>query len=152
MKNWKLLSFAIVLAMVSLSCSLTSHASSAGESGLVPKSSGLIDSVTIAKTTQGTNLDPVNITKVFSVDDIFHAVVHIVNAPSNSVFEAIWYTVDVGSADNNDSMIDSSTETSDGTRNLDFTLTPVESWLTGTYQVEIYVNGNLDQFVNFSVK
>ena len=152
MRTRKLYLFGIVLLLVSLSCSLSSSQPAAGVSGLVPHGSGLIDKVTMAKTTQGTSLDPVNATTVFNTDDIFHAVVHLVNSPDSTDIKVIWYTVNVGSSDENNSEIDSYSETSSGTRNIDFSLEPINYWLTGTYQVEIYINGNLDQFVNFSVK
>ncbi len=156
MKNLRVLFFASVLIAVSVSCSLFS---SAATSTLNPTSaqpqtnpSGFISSVTMSKTTEGTNLDPVNPTTVFSPSDIFHAVVTIVNAPDNTVFEAVWNTVDVGSSSDNNSKIDSSQLTAGGSENLDFTLTPASTWATGTYDVEIYVDGTLDQVVNFSVK
>jgi hypothetical protein len=156
MKNWRITLLLIVLLAVSLSCSLASGGTTTnqgpGVSGLVPKPSGLIDKVTMAKDTQGSAMDPVNPTTVFTNKDTFHAVTHINQAPTDTQLKAIWYTVIVGSSSDNNKVIDTSNFTAGGTNNIDFYLTPSANWPAGTYQVEIYVNGVLDQVVNFSVK
>ena len=163
MKNWRVLFLALFILVVSLSCSLftgtgttTTGGSKSnqglGASGMEPKPSGVIDKVTLAKGTQGAAKDPVNPTTVFSTTDTFHAVVHITQAPTATQFKAIWYSVDDGVAAEANKVIDSSDITADGTVNIDFYLTPTSSWPTGTFQVEIYVNGVLDQVENFSVK
>ena len=162
MKNLRVTFLAFLILFVSLSCSLTSGGSTTtggstgnqgiGVSGMAPKASGLIDKVTMAKDTQGDAKDPVNPTTVFGTSDTFHAVVHSNSAPESTKFKAIWYAVDDGNAADSNKVIDSSDLTADGTVNIDFYLTPTSSWPTGTFQVEIYVNGVLDQVVNFSVK
>jgi hypothetical protein len=160
MKNWRIALFAIIFLAVSLSCSLLSSGGTTsnqgtpetGVSGLVAKPSGLIDKVTMAKDTQGSTMDPVNPTTVFAASDTFHAVVHLNGAPANTQLKAIWYVVSAGSASNTNKDIDSSDYTAEGTGNVDFYLTPSQDWPAGTYQVEIYTNGVLDQVVNFSVK
>jgi hypothetical protein len=163
MKNWRITLFAMILLVVSLSCSLMAPGGTSttggsttnqgpGVSGLFPKPSGLIDKVTMAKDTQGSAMDPVNPTTVFSAKDTFHAVVHINNAPSDTQVKAIWYMVNVGDSSQNNQPIKSSDYTATGSGNIDFSLTIDSGWPTGTYQVEIYVKGVLDQVVNFSVK
>ncbi len=106
----------------------------------------------MAKDTQGDNKDPVNPTTVFAPSAIFHAVVEIDKAPANTKFTAAWYVVDVGSAAAPNSAIDSTDLTTDGTRNIDFTLKPASTWPVGTYRVEISVNDVLDTVTTFSVK
>jgi hypothetical protein len=118
-------------------------ASSSGQ----PKPSGLISSVTMAEKTQGATKDPVNPTSVFAPNSIFHAVVSVQNAPANTKFTAVWYAVDAGNT-----LIDQTDLATDGTRNIDFTLTPTTTWSAGVYRVEIYVNGRLDTVKIFSVK
>ncbi|HVN56070.1 MAG TPA: hypothetical protein VMT46_17190 [Anaerolineaceae bacterium] len=113
--------------------------------------SGIISKLVLAKDVQGDQMEPVNPTNVFAPADTIHAVVAIENAPGNTSFKAIWYAVDVGSSSRNQE-IDSTDLASEGTRNLDFSLSPNEKWPAGKYKVEIYVNGNLDQVVQFSVK
>jgi len=95
--------------------------------------SGYITQVVMAKDTQGDNKDPVNPTEVFASSATFHAVVSIQDAPANS-------------------LIDSTDLTTDGSRNIDFTLKPNSKWPAGTYRVEISVNGVVDTVKTFSVK
>ncbi len=121
-----------------------------GSSGSAP--SDVISSVTMAQDTQGTNKDPINPTTTFTPNSIFHAVVATKDAPANTKFTATWYAVDVGSAAAPNTKIDSSSLTTDGTRNLDFTLSPKSTWPPGTYRVEIYVNDQLAKTINFSVQ
>ncbi len=111
-----------------------------------------ITSIAIAKNVQGDNKDPVNPTRTFVPNAIFHAVVAIENAPSDSKFKAIWYATDVGSAAACNTLIDSFELTSQGSRNLDFNLTPNSKWLTGLYRVEIFVNSKLDSITDFTVQ
>jgi hypothetical protein len=114
--------------------------------------SGFVSQVVLAKDAQGDTKDPVNPTRVFTSKDTIHAVVIIENAPDNTIFKAIWYIVDVGNANQPNSVIDSNELVSGGTRNLDFSLPPDDQWPAGSYKVEIYVNEILDQVVNFKVQ
>ncbi len=116
-----------------------------------PKSSGYINSVTMAQATQGANKDPQNPTTVFSPSSTFHAVVRTQSAPTNTKFKSVWYAVDVGTAAAPNTKIDETEVTTDGTRNIDFVLSPTTSWPTGTYRVEIFVNGALDTTRTFTV-
>lgn len=116
------------------------------------KPSGLVGSVTMAKNTQGDDKQPVNPTKAFKASDTFHAVVHVVNAPANTKFNAAWYVVDVGGATAPNTLIDHTEVPTEGTRNIDFTLSPQSTWPVGLYRVEISVNGTLDTVTQFSVQ
>lgn len=111
----------------------------------------LISAVTMARDTQGDNKDPVNPTTVFPTNAVFHAIVSVKNAPSSTQFTAAWYVTDVGSAAKPDTLIDSTDLTTEGTRNLDFSLAPKNQWPAGTYRVEIFVNGTRATVVPFSV-
>ena len=96
--------------------------------------------------------EPINPTVVFGPTSVFHAIAALSNAPANTLFNATWYVVDVGSAAPPNSQIESTDVKTDGSRNIDFTLAPVATWPTGTYRVEISVNGAVDTVKNFSVK
>jgi hypothetical protein len=146
-----------VLVLISMACLCT------GTDALTPTSvpqqdppevpsSGIITEVVMAEGTEGEELDPVNPTTVFSPDAIIHAVAKIEDAPSNTLFTAAFYVQDVGDAAEPDTLISSSDLTADGTRNLDFTLTPTTTWPPGTYRVEISINGVLDQVVEYTVE
>jgi hypothetical protein len=116
------------------------------------QSSGIITEVVMAKDTEGAELDPVDPTTVFGPDSTIHAVAKIKDAPSNTKFTAAFYVVDVGSAADPNSLISSYDLTADGTRNLDFTLSPTSTWPPGTYRVEISINGTVDQVVQYTVQ
>jgi hypothetical protein len=106
----------------------------------------------MAQDTQGDTKDPVNPTTSFGAQDTFHAVVAIVDAPSDTGLKATWYAVDVGEGIDCNTQIDTYELTTDGSRNIDFTLTPNKGWPSGSYRVEIFVNSTLDQVVFFKVK
>jgi hypothetical protein len=117
-----------------------------------PKASSVISKVTMAEDVQGDKGDPVNPTTTFKPQATFHAVVAIENAPKDTQLKVAWYAVDVGEAASPNTEIDSYELSADGTRNIDFTLKPKTQWPVGKYRVEIYLNGNLDRTVEFSVK
>jgi hypothetical protein len=119
---------------------------------ITPKPSGLISGVTMARDTKGEDKEPVNPTTTFQSKSIFHAIVALKSAPDNSKITAAWYVVDAGNAAAPNTKIDSTDLTTNGTRNIDFSLTPTDSWPVGAYRVDILVNGVLDQTVTFSVK
>lgn len=108
--------------------------------------------ITMAEATSGAAQEPVNPTRTFKTNSVIHAVVAIQNAPKNTEFEAIWTALDTGGAADCNSSIDTYNIESDGTRNLDFNLTPTGSWPPGTYQVQIAVNGKTALVQSFSVK
>jgi hypothetical protein len=118
----------------------------------VPKPSGIITGVTLAKGSDPVSAAPKNPSKVFGTNDVIHAVVKISKAPANTKFTANWYVVDDGGGDAANTLITGTDLTADGTRYLDFTLTPTSSWPAGTYRVEISVNGQLDQTAIYTVK
>jgi hypothetical protein len=119
-----------------------------GEAGIA----GLIESVTLARSTTGNDKSPVDPTNVFSASDVIHAVVHLNHAPANTKVTATWYVVDVGSAADPNSQIDSTDITTDGSRNVDFSLSPQPKWPVGSYKVEIGLNGQLVKTLEYSVK
>lgn len=117
-----------------------------------PQPSGYVGGVVMAEDTKGANFDPVNPTVTFKPSATFHAVLTLQNAPANTKFTATWYVVDVGGAAPPNSEVKSTEITTDGSRNIDFTLKPAATWPVGSYRVEISVNGVLDTVKTFSVK
>jgi hypothetical protein len=114
--------------------------------------SGLISKVTMAKDTQGANKDPVNPATVFDPTATIHAVVALDKAPTNTRVKAIWFATNAVTVDCNTQVGQPYELTTDGTRNVDFTLSPNQSWPTGSYRVEIYINDNLDQVVDYTIQ
>jgi hypothetical protein len=117
-----------------------------------PVSSGFITKVVLAKDSDPVYAKPINPTTVFTSSSVIHAVIEIKNAPANTKFTASWYVVDDGGADSPNTFITSTDLTADGTRDMDFTLTPTSTWPAGTYRVDISVNGQLDQSATYTVK
>jgi hypothetical protein len=158
MKTFKIFLAVAVLLLSSLACQALSSASGStpAEQPVATEfqggASGLITDVTLAKDTDSVTAAPVGPTTVFTSSSVIHAAVHIDNAPANTKFTGAWYVVDVGTAAQANSLITSSDLTADGTRYLDFYLTPTTSWPSGSYRVEISVNGVLDQVVGYTVQ
>jgi hypothetical protein len=164
---------ALVLALALLGCNLpvgndaisTATSPAVPEAGLtvtetancpaisvLPSPSGLISAVTMAEATSAEDRTPVNPTTVYGPTATFHAVVSLIEAPANTVLRAVWYAGDTANVAQCNTQIDSFELTTGGPRNIDFSLTPKETWPPGTYRVEIFTNNVLDQVVYFSVK
>jgi hypothetical protein len=120
------------------------------EEPIVP--SGIITDVILARDVEGVEMNPVDPTTVFNSSSVVHAVVKIEDSPVGTTFTAEFYVVDVGDAAEPNSLITSTDLVADGTRYLDFNLTPTTSWPAGTYRVDIRVNGVLDQRVEYTVE
>ncbi len=119
-----------------------------------PASGGLyVAGVTMAEGVNEADNSPINPTAVYSSTATFHAVALVKNAPLQTTFTGTWTAVDVGSAAAPNTLIDSAQVITDGTRNIDFSLTPPTSaWPSGLYMVEIDVNGNKAAQVYFTVQ
>jgi hypothetical protein len=113
---------------------------------------GVIDSVTLARDTQGDQKQPANPTTTFTSSSVIHAVVHVKNAPANTKISATWSVVDAGSAAAPNTEIDTTEITTDGTRYVDFTLSPKDKWPVGKYKVAISLNGQPYNTYDFSVQ
>ncbi len=120
-------------------------------SPLVAKPTGIVSNVTLARDTRGNTKEPVDPTVTFAGNAVFHAIVAIQNAPANTSFRASWYATDAMPAATCNQLLDSSSTSSYGTRNIDFALAPTAVWPAGRYRVEIYVNEVLDRWVAFEV-
>jgi hypothetical protein len=88
-------------------------------------------------------------TIVFAQDDIFYCMVALTNAPDDTVVKAAWYAVDVEGTDPN--TLISETEFTGGGE-MTFNLNFDKAWPIGRYKVELYLNGELDRTLEFSVK
>lgn len=111
-----------------------------------------IAEVTLAEDTQGEEKVPINPTSTFGPNSIFHAVVRIEEAPADSTYTATWYAVNVAGGVKPNTKIDSTDLTTEGSRNIDFTLSPTKDWPVGTYKVDISFNKQIAKTIQFSVK
>jgi hypothetical protein len=86
----------------------------------------------------------------FSPTDTFYLLVDLANAPDDTAVRAVWYAVDVGDVAPANTLIDEATLTS-GSATLTFDLVSDTQWPPGTYRVELYLNDELNQTLDFSV-
>lgn len=89
-------------------------------------------------------------TTAFSPTDTFYLLVELNNAPDDTTVRAVWYAVDVGDVAPANTLIDEATLTS-GSATLTFDLVSDTQWPPGTYRVELYLNDELSQTLEFSV-
>jgi hypothetical protein len=116
-------------------------------------STAKISDAVMAANTQGDNFEPVGVTDTYATDQaVFHAVVSVANAPSDTRVKAVWTAIDVGEAAPPDSVVDQTEISVEGSRNIDFALASDSGqWPPGTYKVDVYLNDELDRTLSFSV-
>ncbi|MEW6028287.1 MAG: hypothetical protein ACOYZ8_11020 [Chloroflexota bacterium] len=95
-----------------------------------------------------------NVTTSFSPSDVFYVVADLSNAPVGTVVDAKWAAVSVSGLSPNEVFFEQSlTNDEEGfTGTVYFQLFNDSLWPTGTYKVELYLNGTLSQTVTFTVQ
>ena len=88
-------------------------------------------------------------TEVFSTHDTFYLMVDQANAPDDTELKAVWIATEVEGAEP-DFVIDE-VEIITGLPIVTFDLSNEYYWPTGSYRVELYLNGDLDQSLDFEV-
>ncbi len=104
-----------------------------------------IRSATLARDEAGTQP-----TTAFEPNETFYLIVDLANAPDDTTVKTTWYAVDVGTVAPANTLIDEAELTS-GSGTLTFNLAPADQWAPGTYKVEVYLNGELDQTLDITV-
>ena len=133
------------MAFVCLGC----HASvSVGTKSGTSAGPARIESVELARDFKDGK--PVGQTTVFPPDSTFHAVVRVSRARSDTKVKAVWTAVDAGGEQNR--TIDEKEVTGPGDQAVDFTLSLPRPWPTGSYKVDVYLDGKLDRSVDFTVQ
>lgn len=89
-------------------------------------------------------------TSIFAPSDIFYVNVDLQNAPDGTLIKAVWTAVDVEGVDAN--MLIDETELKSGSNKLHFQLSNSQSWPTGKYKVDLYLNDKLERTVEFQVQ
>ena len=104
-----------------------------------------ISSVTLSSDEQGSQE-----TTIFTQSDTMYCLVDLKNAPDDTTVKAIWIAVSVeGEAPN--TLIDE-VELTTETAVLTFDLSNSSLWPVGQYKVDLYLNGEMDQTINFQVQ
>jgi len=109
-----------------------------------------VESATLARgSNQNEAVDPTNI---FGPDDLeLHLVAKVADAVEGTNLKAVWRVVDV--QDYEPQVIDEVPYTlSSGENVADFTLTNDQPWPVGKYQVDLYLNDNLVQTLEYEVQ
>jgi outer membrane usher protein FimD/PapC len=109
-----------------------------------------IESATLAKGVDQN--EPVDPTSVFAPSDLeLHLVVKVADAVEGTSLKAVWSVVDV--QDYTPEVIDEVPYTLSGGENVaDFTLSNDQPWPVGKYKVELYLNDQLVQTLEYEVQ
>lgn len=94
--------------------------------------------------------DGENLTEVFSPQQPFYLVVDLANAPDDTVLKAVWIAADVEEVE--PGFIIDEVEISTGLPEVYFDLSNDNLWPSGSYQVDLYLNGELDRTLDFEVR
>ncbi|MBU2601468.1 MAG: hypothetical protein KKA32_04785 [Actinobacteria bacterium] len=89
-------------------------------------------------------------TTVFAQDQDFYVQVQLKNAPDDTTLKATWTAVDVEDADPN--LLIDEVELTAGDGQHQFSLTNDSLWPLGSYKVDLYLNAELAQTVEFEVQ
>ena len=109
-----------------------------------------VKSATLARDYRnGEAVDP---TTVFDqTDQVLHLVVKVANAPDDTKLKASWQVVEVEGYE--PSVIDESEMAiGSGEDTFDFTLANDQAWPAGKYKVDLYLNDELNQSLEFQVQ
>jgi hypothetical protein len=89
-------------------------------------------------------------TTVFSPDDVFYCIVELANALDNTPVKAAWTAVQVADMDPN--LPIGEAEQNSAGEAITFDLTNDKLWPAGQYKVDLYLNGKLEQTLEFAVE
>jgi hypothetical protein len=89
-------------------------------------------------------------TSVYGQDAVFYAQVDLQNAPDDTGIKAVWSVVDA--QDTDPGLVVNETEYTTGSGMVYFTLSNNDLWPIGTYKVDLYLDGELVNTINFSVQ
>jgi hypothetical protein len=89
-------------------------------------------------------------TSVYGQDAVFYAQVDLQNAPDDTGIKAVWSVVDA--QDTDPGLVVNETEYTTGSGMVYFTLSNNDLWPIGTYKVDLYLEGELVNTINFSVQ
>jgi len=88
-------------------------------------------------------------TAAYGQDAVFYAHAQLQNAPDDTVLKAVWTVVDA--QDTEPGLVIDEAEIT-GSDPVFFSLTNNDLWPIGTYKVDIYLDGELVNTINFSVQ
>lgn len=87
----------------------------------------------------------------FSANQTFYCVVKVANAPDDTTLKAVWIAVEAEGVDPN-FIISEFELTTESENEFTFTLQNDQLWPSGSYKVEIFMNGTLEKTLEFEVQ
>lgn len=109
-------------------------------------------SLTMAEGVKSDTVEPVNPTRQFKTSSVFHAIIDLDNPQPNTKIKAVWYALDTGGLERCNTRLGENEITISNSKRVWFNFRPPEKWVPGIYKVEIYVNDNLNNDVDFRVQ
>jgi hypothetical protein len=94
--------------------------------------------LTMSDVRMATDENGQNPTKVFSPNDTFYCVGNLQDAPNDTKITAVWIAADIEGIKPNSKIKQFSATGGSGL--FRFNLSPADSWPTGKYEVELYLN------------
>lgn len=133
-KNLKFIAIVATLVLVTAACSFSASTANFADAYMAQDFDG-----TVRTTTYGPG-------------DVFYAIVDLANAPDDTEVRAVWFAVKVeGEAP--ETLIDEVSITSgDAVLTFDLANGGGMIWPNGTYRVDLYLNGELEISLSFSVQ
>ena len=111
---------------------------------------GSFTTARIADAWLATDEEGANRTTTFSQDATFNLFVELKNAPEDTKLKASWIAVDAEATEANTVVYETEYTSSDDT--IRFFLENEDLWPAGSYRVDIYLDGELDRSVAFTVQ
>lgn len=111
---------------------------------------GSFSTANIADAWLSTDEEGNNRTTVFGQSDTFNLFVDLRNAPDDTNLKASWIAVNADGVDANSVVYESEYTSSDDT--IRFFLSNDQLWPTGSYKVDVYLNGTLERSLEFQVQ
>lgn len=128
----KILVIMVILVVVSLACGFSASTANIKEAYLTADEGG----------TEKTTLYP--------QDAVFYCIVQLANAPDDTSLKAVWTAVDAQDTEPNFKIDEVSITTGDGP--VTFSLPNDSLWPLGKYKVELFLNDDLKQTLDFEVQ
>ncbi|MCW5875235.1 MAG: hypothetical protein KIS88_11385 [Anaerolineales bacterium] len=131
--NFKVLLAIAVLAIAALACGFSASTANFQQAYMAADAAGTTS------------------TTVYGPADVFYAIVDLANAPDSTEVRAVWTAINVVGEQPNTLIDQVSIQSSDAVLTFDLSNTNM-LWPSGTYKVELYLNGNLETTLNFQVQ
>jgi len=90
-------------------------------------------------------------TSVYGPADVFYAIVDLANASDSTEVRAVWTAINVAGEAPNTLIDEVSIQSRDALLTFDLANTGM-LWPSGTYKVDLYLNGDLETTLNFQVQ